>query len=199
MARSADSSPRMMTPQMMVLGLVVQEPDTVAGVGRRLAEQFASARFPRSSAYTNLPVLAEQGYVRLVEERDEPAFNRYEATPAGVDRLRRWLRSSNLTPVIRDALQGKLEFLELEDLAALVRVVREEETAHAAACRIAHGRLLQEQHVRRRARSRGKPGDWRTKLRLIQSKDEVTLWHAMSDRLEQLGDELEQLLADGSV
>lgn len=43
-----------LTPRMMVLGLVIQREDTVAGVARRLADQFASARFPRSSEHKNL-------------------------------------------------------------------------------------------------------------------------------------------------
>jgi hypothetical protein len=52
---------------MMVLGLVIQQGDTVSGVARRLADQFASARFSRSAAHQNLPSLASKGFVRLVE------------------------------------------------------------------------------------------------------------------------------------
>jgi DNA-binding PadR family transcriptional regulator len=179
---------------MMVLGLVVQEPDTAAGVARRLAEQFASARFPRSSAHKNLPNLAERGYLRLLEKGPEPSLDRYEATPEGVEHLRRWLRGSSLPPTIRDALQGKLEFLELEDLVALVRAVREEEKAYSYACDIAHARVLQQQRSRRRAG--GGAADWRARLRGIQSKDEATLWSMMSQRLERLLGELEDLLEE---
>jgi DNA-binding PadR family transcriptional regulator len=185
------------TPRMMVLGLVIQQPDTAAGVGRRLAEQFASARFPRSSAHKNLPNLAERGYIRLVERGSEPSLDRYEATPAGLEHLRRWLLGSTLPPTIRDALQGKLEFLEVEDLAALVRVVREEEKAYTYACHIAHARVLQEQRSRRRAQAGAT--DWRVRLRGIQSKDEATLWSMLSQRLERLLGELEELLEEVSA
>ena len=186
-----------LTPRMMVLGLVIQQPDTVAGVGRRLADQFASARFPRSSAHNNLPSLAAKGYVRLVAKGppDEPSLDRYEATPAGVELLRGWLRRVELPPAIRDGLQCKLEFLERRDLATLIQIVRGEEDAYTSACDTARARVLQEQRLRR---ARGKPRDWRLRLRGIQSKDEANLWGLMSGRLKGLREELEELLAESA-
>lgn len=181
------------SPRMMVLGLVIRQEDTVAGVDRRLADQFASARFSRGSAHKNLPSLAEKGYVRLIENGppQEPTLDRYEATPKGVELFRGWLRHTELPPAIRDALQCKLEFLEREDLAALIEIVREEEEAYTVACDIARSRVLGEQRSRR---ARPKPADWRVRLRSIQSKDEANLWSLMSQRLERLHDELEGLL-----
>jgi DNA-binding PadR family transcriptional regulator len=183
------------SPQMMVLGLVIQQQDTVAGVARRLADQFASARFSKPTAYNNLPSLAEKGYVRLIEQGppDEPTRNRYEATPEGIEYFRGWLRSTELPPIVRDALQCRLEFLEREDLAALVQLVREEEDAYTVACDIARARVLREQ---RSKRAQGEPTDWRLRVRGIQNKDEATLWGMMSKRLERLGNELEKLLDD---
>jgi DNA-binding PadR family transcriptional regulator len=177
----------------MVLGLVIQQEDTVAGVDRRLADQFASARFSRGSAHKNLPSLAEKGYVRMVKKGppEEPTLDRYEATPRGVELFRGWLRGTELPPAIRDALQCKLEFLERDDLAALIEVVREEEESYTFACDIARSRVLGEQRSRR---ARQKPVDWRIRLRSIQSKDEANLWGLMSQRLERLRDELEGLL-----
>jgi DNA-binding PadR family transcriptional regulator len=106
------------TPQMMVLGLVVQQADTIAGVGRRLADQFASASFPRGSAHNNLPRLADKGYVRLVEEGPpgEATRDRYEATSEGIAYFRSWLCRTELPPVVRDAVQCKLELLERGDI-----------------------------------------------------------------------------------
>jgi DNA-binding PadR family transcriptional regulator len=177
----------------MVLGLVIQQQDTVAGVARRLADQFASARFPKTAAYGNLPRLAEKGYVRLIEKGppDEPTRDRYEATPEGVEHFRKWLRSTELPPIVRDATQCKLEFLEREDLAALIRLVREEEEAYTVACDIACARVVREQRSRRAKKG---PVDWRARLRGIQIKDEAVLWGLMSERLERLGNELEKLL-----
>jgi DNA-binding PadR family transcriptional regulator len=181
------------TPQMMVLGLVIQRQDTVAGVARRLADQFASASFPRGSAHGNLPRLAAKGYVRLIEKGppDEPTQDRYEATSEGIAFFRKWLRHTELPPVVRDALQCKLELLERADLAALIRLVRDEEKAYTAACDIARARVLREQ---RSKCAQSEAVDWRVRLRGIQNKDEVNLWGMMSKRLERLGDELEKLL-----
>lgn len=181
------------TPRMLVLGLVIQQTDTVAGVGRRFADQFASARFSRSSAYKDLPSLAQKGYVRLVQSGESRSLNVYEATPKGVKYFRKWLRGTRLPPTIRDALHAKLEFLAAEDLLGLIEVVREEEHAYATACEIAQGNLLKEQ---RRRRSRRAGWNWSARLRHIQRKDEVNLWSLMSLRLERLGEDLEELLEE---
>lgn len=185
-----------LTPKMMVLGLVIQQTDTAAGVGRRLADQFASARFDRSSAYKNLAPLARQGYVRLVEEGEGRSLDVYEATPKGVRYFQKWLRGKRLPPRIRDGLNGKLGFLAQDELVELLEIVREEEHAYTRACDIAKGRVLQEQHSRRR-----KPAqwDWGSRLRHIQRRDEVHLWSLMSLRLERLREDLEELLEEVSA
>lgn len=183
------------TPQMMVLGLVIQRQDTVSGVARRLADQFASAQFSKNTAHGNLPRLAEKGYLRLIEKGPpgESTLDRYEATAEGIAYFREWLRRTELPPVVRDALQCKLEFLERKDLSALIRIVRGEEQAYTAAYDVARARVLREQRSRR---ARTESVDWRVKLRGIQNKDEANLWGLMSKRLERLGNELEGLLND---
>ncbi|MHB8242995.1 MAG: hypothetical protein ACYDHN_13525 [Solirubrobacteraceae bacterium] len=183
------------TPKIIILGLLAQEPDTVAGVQRRLQEQFAAANFNRNSAHSSLPKLAESGAVRLVSEGQRKSLNLYEITSEGLSRLRAWLMSTQ-PPAIRDALLSKLEFLELEDLPAFLRDVREVERQHEIACRAAHGRVLQQQDVRRRARSRGKPEDWRLRFQGIGATYEVAIWQGMSSALEGLREEVEQMLTD---
>lgn len=181
------------TPQMMVLGLVIQRSDTVAGVARRLVDKFEVARFPAASAYDNMPSLAEKGFVQLVEKGPpgEPTRDRYEATSKGVKHFRAWLRRSELPPMIRDALQCKLEFSGREDLEVLTCEVRELQEVYTQAYDIARGRVLRQQRVRR---SKGKPVDVDTRLQAIRNKDEANLWGLMYKRLERLGDELEELL-----
>lgn len=180
---------------MMVLGLVVQEADTVSGVARRLADRFEVARFPNGSAYDNLPSLARKGYVRLISKGppDEPTQDRYAATPKGAEHFRGWLRSTELPPMIRDALQFKLEFVEDEDIAGLLQLVRAQEEIYTAAYDFARARVLREQRSRR---AKNKPVDAQARLQSIQYKDEATLWGLMSKRLEHLGEELEKLLED---
>lgn len=185
-----------LTPQMMVLGLVIQQQDTASGVARRLDDQFASARFPKSSAYNNMRGLAGKGYLRLVEKGVEPSLDRYEATSEGIEVFRGWLRHTELPPVVCDALQCKLEFLEREDLVALIRIVREEERAYTAAFAAAQLEVKAEQRLRR---VRGKPVDFNTRLRGIQKQDEAKLWGLMAKRLQCLGDELEEFLDEISA
>lgn len=188
-----------LSPKMMVLGLVVQQADTASGVARRLADQFASARFSKTAAYDNMPILGREGFLRLVEKGERPAHDLYEVTPEGVERFRAWVRRSIMPPMVRDALQGKLEFLELEgagELVLLVREVRELEQAHRLAGEAAHVRLIQEQKTAQRVRARGRTPGARERLRSIQTKDEVALWETMVDRLERLREDLEGLLDD---
>lgn len=181
-----------LTPRMMVLGLVIQQGDTVAGVDRRLADQFPSERFSRGSAHKNLPSLAKKGYVRLLKKGppDRPTLNRYDATPKGIELFRRWVRDPDLPPAIRDVLQCKLEFLEPEDLPALIELVGEEEKAYTVAYDIAQSSTRREQRSRR---ARGRPVDWHTRTRGIKMKDKANLWGLMSHRLERLREDLEEL------
>ncbi len=184
-----------LSPKMMVLGLVVQQEDTVAGVARRLNDQFPFARFPRTAAYKNLPILADQGYVRLVEKGppNESTLDRYGGTPEGAQLFHGWLVQPELPPGVRDVLQCKLEFVAREDLLAFLRVVGQEEEAYTSAYDSAHTRVRREQRSRL---ARGKPVDWHARLRGIQNKDEATLWNLMSKRLGRLREELEELLGE---
>jgi DNA-binding PadR family transcriptional regulator len=186
-----------LSPKMMILGLVVQQDDTVAGVARRLNDQFPFARFARTAAYKNLPILAGRGYVRLVEKGppNEPTLDRYEGTPEGAKLFNGWLLHPELPPGVRDVLQCKLEFVTTDDLAAFIRIVREEEQAYTSAYDMAHTRVRREQRSRL---ARGRPVDWHVRLRGIQNKDEAMLWSLMSKRLGRLREELEELLGEMS-
>jgi DNA-binding PadR family transcriptional regulator len=181
-----------LTPRMMVLGLVVQQPDTVAGVARRLADQFASARFPKSSAHNNLPSLEQNGYVRLIADGEEPSLHRYEATAQGLARFREWLRESSISPpVLRDAVHAKLELCEQEDLPGLIRVLEDEEKACRSLYAGAHARLIsRRQHRSRPPRT---PESWGEKLDGILITDEATMWGMRTKRLQRLREELEDL------
>ncbi len=189
--RTGDAS-----PQMMVLGLIVQQPDTVAGVNRRLKAQFRIAGFAKGAAHNNLPSLADKGYVRLVTPGppNKPTQDFYEATSSGREYFLDWLRSTDVVVLVRDILQCKLELVERDDLAALVRFVRALEQTFMDMCDAARARVLREQRARRA--QAGKPLDWRQRLRGIQNKDEANLWSLMAMRLERLGDDLEELLAE---
>lgn len=185
------------SPQMIVLGLVVQRADTVAGINRRLVDQFATARFAKGAAHGNLPSLAEKGYVRLVQPGPpgEPTRDRYEATASGRELFASWLHGSALPVMVRDVMQCKLELMEPDDLPALLRTIRELEESFTAMCDVARVRVLRQQRLRR---ARDGAADWRERLGGIQAKDEANLWGLMAQRLERLGEDLEELLDEVS-
>jgi len=182
-----------MTPQMMVLGLTAEEPGTVADIQRRLTDLFPSADFPKNAAHTNLPTLAEKGWVHLVKEGTEFSQNRYEGTAAGIRRLREWVMSRPPIPAMREAVHGKIEFATLEELAQLVILVR----AEAKACQVtsddAHERMLTEQRRRIKARPKGWAEELDAQLSSAHLSDVTLMWDDLAARRRKLGDRLEQI------
>jgi DNA-binding PadR family transcriptional regulator len=189
-----------LTPRMLVLGLVIQKEDTVAGVDRRLSDQFASARFTPGSAHKNLPSLAEAGYVHLTKPGppNEPTMGVYAGTSGGVEFHRRWLLRRERPLGIRDVLNCKLEFIEPEDLPWFIEDIREQEEECRRACNVAHGSVIGEHRSRRVQR---KPVHWRARMEMIRSKHGATEWAKIADCLETTREDLEELyreiLTDG--
>jgi DNA-binding PadR family transcriptional regulator len=184
-----------MSASMAVLGLVVQRPDTIAGIAFRLSQTFPRARWSPGAAHTNMPNLAKQGLLRVSREGPEPTLDRYEATPRGVDEFRQWLaRSSSLPPALRDGLQAKLEFIELNELAGFIETVRKAEHDCRSEYAAAHGRW-------KAFGGLGSPDSapdqlLRNKLKAVQLVDEVMLWGAQAKRLASLRSQLESLLTE---
>jgi hypothetical protein len=186
-----------LSASMVILGLLVEQPDTVAGVGVRLAQIFPHAQWSPNAAHGNVPSLEKQGFVRLVKRGPQPSLDRFEATPEGFLRLRQWVRTAiAMPPTLRDALQAKLEFVELDELRELIASVREAEDAYASEYAAAHGRVLGAKRPPRRGAARNP--DWREKLRAIQMTDEMMLWALMAERTRRLGDELEELYEEAT-
>jgi DNA-binding PadR family transcriptional regulator len=182
-----------MTPQMMVLGLACEEAGTVADIQRRLADLFVSADFPKNAAHTNLPALAAKGYVRLVEEGEEPSQNRYEGTENGIRRLRDWVVSRPPVPAMRETIHGKVEFATLDELAELIILVR----AEAKACQItsdhAHERMLTEQRRRIRMQPKGWAEQLDAELSTAHLIDVKMGWDDVAARRRKLADRLERI------
>lgn len=183
---------------MAILGLLVQNSDTAAGVGVRLVETFPRANWSRTAVHKAMPVLVKQRLVRLVARGSEPGLDRYEATVRGIARFRAWVRESSTLPLpIRDAFQGRLSFAEQDDLDLLIEDVRQAESAQRIECAAAQGRVKAMSRSMRR-RSSG-AASWRSKLDFIQAADETVLLGLMLRRLQKLGDELEGLLEEQSM
>ena len=101
-----------LTASMAILGLVVREPDTLAGIRRRLTERFPHSAWSSSVAYADLESLAKQGLVRLTEAGEKRGEDGYEATPEGATRFREWLReASEAAPALHDPTRARLRVL----------------------------------------------------------------------------------------
>jgi DNA-binding PadR family transcriptional regulator len=185
-SRSGDLS-----ASMAILGLVIQEPDTAAGVGARLVERFPRARWSRSVAHNDLPSLARQGLVLLVERGAKPSLDRYEATPAGVEQFREWLRASSMAPpMLRDALSAKLAFSEEPDLPGLLEAIREEERICVAEFEDAQMRLNAARRLGQLGPANG--SDWAGRVQSAVMTDEAMMWGQRAKRLQCLRQELEE-------
>jgi hypothetical protein len=175
---------------MAILGLVIQEADTAAGVGARLVERFPRARWSRSVAHNDLPSLARQGLVRVVQRGARPSLDRYEATPAGVEQFRGWLRASSMAPpMLRDALSAKLAFSQREDLPRLLEAIREEERICIAEFEAAQMRLGAARRLGQLGPANG--SDWAGRVQNAVMTDEAMMWGQRAKRLQCLRQELE--------
>jgi DNA-binding PadR family transcriptional regulator len=197
-----------LTASMAILGLVVQKSDTVNGVGARLVERFPHAQWSRSVAHNSLPSLEKQGLVRMVERGAERALDRYEATDAGTQEFRDWLRASSAAPVaLRDAVHAKLELAAEEDVPDLIAAIREEEEACAREFAAARSRLNVEWQLKRlgpprlagaaaRGAERSPRSELGDRVRRALMTDEAMLWGMRARRLRRLRRELEDTVDD---
>jgi DNA-binding PadR family transcriptional regulator len=178
---------------MAVLGLVVEEPEDASYVAQRLSERFRPARFAASTAHMTLPRLEAQGFVRRVPSRvrkDSP-HGRYEATKAGIDCFRRWLRTVPPgLPALREALHARIHLSQPEDLGRVIEITDRERRACERECAAARGRLAEARQV---ARFKRTDGDWSALVREVVMADEVVIWAYRAARLERLHARLEEL------
>jgi DNA-binding PadR family transcriptional regulator len=197
--RMPPSSPGDLSAAMALLGLLAKQPDTGAGVAVRLSEQFPRAGWSRNVAHNNLPSLERQGLVRVVS-RDcsgKVSLHRYEATAEGVAKLRGWIRESAvLPPVLRDELQGKIEFSIRDDLRVLIREIGAEEVGCAGEYARAHTRHKQAQQLRHRRGTKGGPPDLEVLTREVQIADEAVVWSQRAKRLQGLREHIEDVLEE---
>jgi len=180
-----------LSASMAILGLVIERPDSISGVGRRLVERFPQAGFARNAAHNNMPSLHRQGLLHVLEGRGPSSLDRYEASPQGVERFREWMRDSQAAlPVLRDALRATLEYIAEEaDVVALLEAVRVQEEACLAEYEASHTRLRAEQRAGRL--SPRDQSDWHTAIHNALMTDEVMLWGTRAMRLKRLRESLQ--------
>ena len=132
----------------IVLGLLIEQPDTCYHLDKRIAERLGSAQFSRGAASRAVERLLERKLVRPADVEERPELRVvdgrkktvYEATPSGVDHFERWLRASTQTPPVREELHAKIALWGAAELPRLIEIVREAELGvHAAAGRCEPG------------------------------------------------------------
>lgn len=182
-----------MTPQMMVLGAIASGPGTVMQVQKRLADLWPAADFSRNAAHTNLPLLEERGYVRVVEKGEEPPQNRYAIAEEGWAHLRDWVSRWPPDPANREAIHGKAQFATLEDLPEILRMVRAQQERCQAESDKAQGKLLSEQRLQSKLPPRGWAEELGAELRMANLRDLTLYWGDIAARRRAYGDEVEEI------
>lgn len=171
----------------IVLGLLIEQPDTCYHLDKRIAERLGSAQFSRGAASRAVERLLERKLVRQADV-EEPAELRvvdgrkktvYEATPSGVDHFERWLRASTQTPPVREELHAKIALWGSAELSRLIEIVREAELA----CTLQLQDSNREMRVERQG---GGASDWERTMQLIVSAGEATWWDARIKWLQEV-------------
>ena len=184
-----------LSASLAVLGLLIERPDTVAGVRIRLEQRFPDAHWGRTAVDNNLASLVRQRHVQLAREGHRPTLSSYAATAAGVAHFRKWIRESvAVPPVLRDGLQGKLSFSTQDDLLALIETIRREKQAYRQRYATAHRRSLQMRRLQHH--SAGGELGYDALVRGVMVADEAKLWGLNVDRLGELLEALERLAED---
>lgn len=173
----------------IVLGLLIEQPDACYQLDKRMAERLGSAQFSRGSAAGAVKRLLERDLVRAVaDEKTAAGVLRavdgrrktiYEATPAGVEHFRRWLRASTEIPPVREELHAKIALWGSEDLSRLVEIVREAELSSMLQLQELNRRMRQERQLQN-------VSEWERQMQLIVSAGEVSWWDSRIKWLQDM-------------
>jgi DNA-binding PadR family transcriptional regulator len=163
----------------IVLGLLIEQPDSCYHLDKRIAERLGSAQFSRGASSRAVERLLERKLVRPadVQERAELRVvdgrkkTIYEATPSGVDHFEGWLRASTQTPPVREELHAKIALWGSAELPRLIEIVREAEFA----CTLQLRDSNRDMRVERQA---SEESEWERTMQLIVSAGEATWWDA---------------------
>lgn len=182
----------------IVLGLVVERTDSCYQLQRRLNERFGSADYSDGAARQAIKQLHRDGLVRTCEGRGRlksPSGRAtiYEATPAGVESFRDWLRASLSLPAVREELHAKIALCTPADMPRMVEIVDE-------AVVVSMTRLEGLNFRARKRRGDLDPSDWAACMDMIVSSGDQAWWESRIKWLHKVRAFLEselQRLQDG--
>jgi hypothetical protein len=178
---------------MVVLGLVIEQPNqTVTHIAQCLDRRFARSRFAPSTAHNALPQMADAKHKRVCRTYEAPgddrSEDRYEATDEGVEAFEAWMfEMPNTTPVLREAMYGRIELCQPEHLPRLIKMARREEA-------IADD---QYQHASRRLRKyaarKREPRDVAREIREVLLYVDPKRWFDRSESYKEIAKRLEEI------
>lgn len=177
----------------IVLGLLIERPGSSYQIEKRLRQRFDSSDYAEGTARQTLKRLHEQGLARPADAdaarvRRSREARLWEATPAGIETFRAWIRESVGTPPVREELHAKIALCQPQDLPRLIDVVREAERVCVF--------QLQEMNRRLRERREALDGrDWAAGMDLVVAAGEKAWWDSRIKWLQGVRIYLDEELA----
>jgi DNA-binding PadR family transcriptional regulator len=196
-SRTSDQPSRTsdLSMSMAILGLLIERPDTLGGIGIRLEQRFPDALWARSTPSNSMKGLLRKGHVRLVSGGGRSARDRYEPTSLGVAHFRQWKHESAVPRTLRDALQGKLAFSSPADLPRYIETREEELEDREQKYTDVHKRLLEAEALSNRLAAGG-VADYDATMLCIKLADQARIWGYDMRRLRSLLKDLRGVCAE---
>jgi len=114
-----------LTASMVILGLLIQQPDTTTSIKKRLDREYPHGRWSRSIAHNDIKKLARDGLIRRVRRDGTAAEDLYEATPEGIVAFKALLsKAAREPPPVRDALLLWIKHSDESELPEILKVVK---------------------------------------------------------------------------
>jgi DNA-binding PadR family transcriptional regulator len=178
---------------MMVLAATVAGSGTTAEIQKRLVELWPAADFDRNAAHTNLPHLAEAGFIDLLESGAQKKENRYEINDAGWGHIREWVALSPPDPALREAVHAKAKLARLEQFPLLIAMTKAQATRCSTKSDVAQGKLLSHERLLGKLPPKNLDEQFDAEIRSAQFEGETLAWGDEAARWEKYAARLKKI------
>lgn len=180
----------------VVLGLLIEQPDSSYQLDQRLQARFGSAQYARGTARQALRRLEAKRLVRKASGSQLPAGDGgaseatiYEATDEGVRIFRAWLHGAITLPWVREDLHAKIALCGPDDIPQMIETIRDAELVCTSKLKGLNWRIRGE-----RERSVGER--WSQLMETVVDSGEVAWWDGRIKWLQALRLDLERERGD---
>lgn len=181
------------TLQMIVLGAMVSGPGTVKEVQKRLADLWPGADISRNTAHTNLPLLVQRGYLRVIEEGEEPRESCDAMVDDGLAHLREWVSDWPSNPANREEIHVKTRFATLEELPEIVRMAKAQEEVSQRAGEKTQSKLLSDERLLAKLSPRDWEEEFEAEVRRVVLEDVTGGWEDLTARRKLFGEKVKEI------